>query len=117
MNMILRFLLTAVAVVILAKVLPGVGVDGYLSAVIVAVVLGLLNFFIKPLLVIFTLPVTILTLGLFLIVINGIIILLASKLIDGFRVDGILYAIIFSFLLSVLQSLLHSLLKDDKKKR
>ncbi len=116
MNMILRFLLTAIAVVILSKVLPGVSVDGYLSAVIVAVVLGLLNFFIKPLLVIFTLPVTILTLGLFLIVINGIIILLAGKLIDGFRVDGILYAIVFSFLLSVLQSLLHSLLKDDKKK-
>lgn len=112
MNMILRFLLTAVAVVILSKVLPGIGVDGYISAVVVAVVLGLLNFFIKPLLVILTLPVTILTLGLFLIVINGIIILLAGKLIDGFRVDGILYAIVFSFLLSILQSLLHSFLKE-----
>ena len=110
--MILRFLLTAVAVVILSKVLPGIGVDGYISAVVVAVVLGLLNFFIKPLLVILTLPVTILTLGLFLIVINGIIILLAGKLIDGFRVDGILYAIVFSFLLSILQSLLHSFLKE-----
>jgi putative membrane protein len=113
MNLILRFLLTAVAVVILANILPGVGVDGYVSALIVAVVLGLLNFFIKPLLVILTLPVTILTLGLFLIVINGLIIMLADKLIDGFWVDGILYAIIFSFALSILQSIFNSLLKKD----
>ncbi|MCK0155989.1 phage holin family protein [Cellulophaga sp. F20128] len=116
MNTILRVLLSAIAVVVLAKILPGVGVDSYTTAIIVAVVLSILNFFIKPLLVILTLPVTIITLGLFLLVINACIILLADYFITGFTVDGLLWAILFSVLLSVFQSLLFSILKNDKKK-
>jgi len=113
MNFILRLLLTAVAVVILAKLLPGVSVDGYLTAIIVAIVLALLNFIVKPVLVLFTLPVTILTLGLFLLIINAIIILLADGFVGGFNVDGWLIAIIFSLLLSLVQSILFSILKSD----
>ena len=115
MKFILRILLSALAVVVLAKVLPGVGVDTYTTAIIVAVVLSLLNFIVKPILVILTLPVTIITFGLFLLVINAIIILLADNLIAGFTVDSIWWALLFSLLLSFLQSILFSLLKGDKK--
>ncbi|KAB1069736.1 phage holin family protein [Tamlana haliotis] len=113
MKLLLNLLLTALGVFVLANVLSGVHVDGYMTALIVAVILGLLNIFIKPILVIFTLPITVLTLGLFLLVINAFIILIAGNLISGFSVDGIWTAILFSILLSILESILHSLLKDD----
>jgi len=114
MKLILKLLLSALAVFILAHVLPGVHVDGYTTAIIVSVVLSLLNLFVKPILVIFTLPITVLTLGLFLLIINALIILLASNLIDGFSVSSIWTAILFSILLSFLESILYSLLKEDK---
>ena len=114
MKLIIRLLLNALAVVILSYVLPGVGVDSMFTAIIVAVVLSILNFLVKPILVILTLPITILTLGLFLLVINAIIILLAANLIDGFQVTGFWWAIIFSLLLSFLQAILHSVLKEDQ---
>ncbi len=109
MIFLLRILLTAVVVVFLAKFLPGVTVAGYLTAIIVALVLALLNLIVKPILVLFTLPVTILTFGLFLIVINAIIILLADAFVDGFDVSGFWIAVLFSILLSIFQSLLFSL--------
>ena len=115
MKTILKVLLTAVAVVVLAYFLPGITVEGYGSAIIVAIVLGLLRIFIKPLLVILTLPITIVTLGLFLFVINAVIILLAGKLVDGFYVDGFWYALLFSLLLSFFQSILFSLIKEEKQ--
>lgn len=115
MNFILRLLLSALAVVILSKILPGVSVASYGIAILVAVVLSLLNFIVKPLLIILTLPVTILTLGLFLLIINALIILMADGLITGFAVDGIWWALLFSLLLSILQSLLFSFLKEEKK--
>ncbi|NJB70879.1 putative membrane protein [Saonia flava] len=113
MKMILRILLSALAVVILSKILPGVGVDSYVTAIFVAIVLGLLNFLVKPILVFFTLPVTIITFGLFLLIINAIIILLADYFIDGFQVDNLWWALLFSLLLSFLQSVLFSFLKED----
>ncbi len=114
MNFILKLILSAVAVIVLSKILPGVGVDSYVSALIVAVVLAILNAIVKPLLVFLTLPATIITLGLFLLVVNAAIILLADYFIDGFRVNGWLWALIFSVLLSIFQSILHSILKKDK---
>lgn len=114
MKFILRILLSALAVIILAYVLPGVGVDSFVTAILVAVVLSLLNFLVKPILVILTLPITILTLGLFLLVINALIILMAAHFIDGFQVGSIWWAILFSLLLSLLQSILYSILKEDK---
>ncbi|MDX1271404.1 phage holin family protein [Bizionia paragorgiae] len=113
MKLIVRLLLSALAVVVLANILNGVSVDGYVTAIIVALVLSILNLFVKPILVILTLPITILTLGLFLIIVNALVILLADNLISGFAVDGIWWAVLFSILLSVLQSLLHSFLNDD----
>ncbi|MCL4152716.1 UNVERIFIED_CONTAM: hypothetical protein GTU68_028204 [Idotea baltica] len=113
MKLILRILLSALAVILLANFLPNVSVDSYVTAIIVAIVLSLLNFLVKPILVILTLPVTILTFGLFLLIINAIIILLADYLIAGFNVEGIWWALLFSLLLSFLQSILFSLLKED----
>jgi len=115
MKFIIKLLLNALAVVVLSKVLNGVSVDSYTTAIIVAVVLSVLNLIVKPFLILLTLPITIVTLGLFLLVVNALIILLADNLIDGFSVDGIWTAILFSILLSILQSILHSLLKKDKK--
>lgn len=115
MNLIIRLLLNALAVFVLANVLTGVTVDGYVGAIIVAIVLSILNLLVKPILVILTLPITIITLGLFLLVINACIILLADKLVDGFGVANFWIAILFSILLSILQSLLQSFIKDSKK--
>jgi putative membrane protein len=114
MNTIIKILLTAVAVVVLSKFLPGVTVDGFVTAIIVAVVLALLKFIVRPILVILTLPVTIITFGLFLFVINAIIILIADYFVGGFSVSGVWIALLFSILLSIFQSILFSLLKDDK---
>ena len=111
----MKLILSAVAVILIAKILPGVSLDNYTTAIIVAAVIAILNVLVKPILIIFTLPITIVTLGLFLLIINAIIIVLADKLIDGFGVSSIWTALLFSILLSILQSILHSLLKEDKK--
>ncbi|RFN59639.1 phage holin family protein [Marixanthomonas ophiurae] len=114
MNTLLKLLLTAVAVVVLAKILPGVAVEGYISAIIVAIVIALLRFIVKPILVILTLPVTIITLGLFLLIINAIIILMADWFVGGFAVANIWWALLFSLLLSFLQSVLFSFIDTEK---
>jgi len=113
MKLIIRILLSALAVVILSKILPGVGVDSYSTAIIVAIVLGLLNFIVKPIMIILTLPITILTLGLFLLIINALIILLADRFITVFTVDSIWWALLFSLLLTFLESIFFSFLKED----
>ncbi len=115
MKLILRLLLNAVAVIVIANILSGIHVDGYVTAIIVAAVISILNLIVKPILVILTLPITVVTLGLFLFVINGCIILLADKFIDGFSVRSLGMAIMFSILLSILQWILQSFLSNDKK--
>ncbi|MFZ2282264.1 MAG: phage holin family protein [Lutibacter sp.] len=112
MNFILKIVLTAVAVLVIAHFLPGVSVVNFTSAVIVAVVLALLRMTVKPLLIILTLPVTIVTFGLFLLVINALIILLADNLIDGFNVTGFWIALLFSLILSLFESILFSFLDE-----
>ncbi|SFW62526.1 putative membrane protein [Sinomicrobium oceani] len=116
MNTILRVLLTALAVVVIAKILPGVSVDSYPTAILVAVVLALLNLIVKPILVILTLPITIITLGLFLLIINAVVILITDSLVSGFQVENIWWALLFSLLLSFLQSILHSFLKENTER-
>lgn len=110
-NTLIKILLSAIAVIVLAKILPGIDVSGFLTAVIVAAVLILLNLFVKPLLIIFTLPVTFFTFGLFLLVINALIILICDALVSGFQVSGFWYALLFSILLSIVQSVLFALTK------
>jgi putative membrane protein len=101
MGFLVKLLVNALAVVISAYLLSGVFVDSLITAVIVALVLGLLNSFVKPILLILTLPITILTLGLFYLVLNVIIIYIADYFIGGFRVDGFVPALLFSFVLAL----------------
>lgn len=111
-NLILRIIFSTIAVLGAAYVLPGVSVMGFGTALMVAIVLGLLNAFVRPILTFLSLPVTILTLGLFLLVINVIIIKIADALIDGFSVENWVYALVFGFLVSIITSVLNSFLKD-----
>jgi len=113
MNYIFKVLLTAFAVLVIAKILPGVTVDSYGTAIWVAFIVGVLFSILKPILVILTLPVTILTLGLFLFVINAALILLANSWIDGFSVSGFWTALLFSIILSFFESILHKILEKD----
>jgi putative membrane protein len=114
MNFILRIVVTAIVAFGLSYVLSsGIHIDKFTTALILALVLAVLNAFLKPLLIILTLPITILTFGLFLFVINAGIIMLASKFVDGFKVDGFWWALLFSLLLSTLTSLLYK--KEGEK--
>lgn len=113
MNLIIRLLITAVVAFLLTKILPGVQLESFGVAIIFAIVLGVLNLIVKPLLNILGLPLTIITLGLFSLVINAIIILIADYFIDGMVVDGFLWAFIFSIGLSVVTSLANSMFSDD----
>ena len=114
MNLIIKIVVTAILVMLIATFIPGIHVAGFTTALIVAVVLGLLNIFIKPILVVLTLPATVFTLGLFLLVINAVIILLCANIVGGFRVDSFWTALLFSIILSVLQSIMYKLLGNDK---
>lgn len=111
-NVIVRLLLSALAVFICAMILPGADVDGFLIALVVAGVLAVLNVLVKPLLVVLTIPITILTLGLFLLVINTVLVMLASWLVPGFNVDGFWWALVFSLLLSVINAVFGGLQKS-----
>ncbi|WP_080779833.1 phage holin family protein [Chryseobacterium phocaeense] len=112
MNLIIRLLITAIVAYLLTKVLPGVHFEGFSSAIIFAIVLGILNIFVKPILGLLGLPLTIITLGLFALVINAVIILIADYFIDSMVVDGFWWALIFSVLLSFVTSLASSMFSD-----
>ncbi len=109
MNWIAKLFANAVAVILTAYILPGVHVKDFLTAILVAVILALLNNFLKPILIILTIPVTILTLGLFLLVINAVIILLADDLIDEFVVNSFWWALLFSIIMSFFTSIFNRL--------
>ena len=115
MNIILKLLITAAVAYGLTQLLSGVHITDFKAAIIFAVVLAVLNTIVRPLLIIFTIPITIVTLGLFLLVINALMILLADKLMDSITVKGFWWALIFSILLSVVSSAAESLFKKDKE--
>lgn len=104
MKTIINIIITTILVVVIAYFMPGIRVDGFMTAIIVALVLGLLNIFVKPILVFLTLPATIFTLGLFLLVINAVIILLCEQLVGGFHVASFWSALLFSLVLSFCQA-------------
>lgn len=107
MGLIIRILISAVAVYVASLFIPGISVTGGVSTyLVVAIVLGLLNAFIKPILTILTIPITIITLGLFLIVINVLMVYLAAYLVPGFSVSGFIAALLFSIVVSLVTSLI-----------
>jgi len=112
MNWLTKLFLTTILVIFLAYILPGVEIYSFWSALGVALVLAFLNTFLKPLLIIITIPFTIITFGLFLLVINAFIILIADAMIDGFVVNGFWWALVFSLVLSFINSLFN---KDKKE--
>jgi len=112
MGILIKLLLGSIAVIITSYLLPGVTVANFGSALIVAAVLALLNATLKPLLIILTIPVTVVTLGLFLLVINGAIILLADALVPGFLVDGFFWALLFSLIMALLMYIFEGLVKN-----
>lgn len=115
MRFLLKILITTVNAFILAHILPGIKIDNFFDAVIVAIVLAILDAFVKPLLILLTLPATILTLGLFLFVINAVIILIAEHFVAGFHVQHFGYALLFSILLSFFNSFVHKQAFKEKE--
>ena len=114
MNFILRLLISGIIAYVLSKILSGIHISDIVTAIIFALVLACLNAIIKPILVFLTLPITVVTLGLFLFVINALIILLADKLLDGIRVDGFWWALLFSIILSIFSSAMNAVFADKK---
>jgi len=106
MNPVIKILISTIAIVVGAWLLPGVQIQDFLSAIVLAIILAVLNSYLKPILILFTLPVTVVTLGLFLLVINAIIILVADRLMTDFHVDGFWWALAFSLVLSATTSIL-----------
>ncbi len=109
MKILVHILVSAIAVFVAARILPGVKVDGFTTALIVAVVLGAVNAIVRPILFILTLPINILTLGLFTFVIIGLCVELVAKLVPGFSVASFWWALAFGLVLSVLTAFLHGL--------
>ncbi|MBT4277750.1 phage holin family protein [Candidatus Falkowbacteria bacterium] len=108
---ILNWLIMALSILIAAYIVPGVTISGIWAALWLAIFLALVNVILKPLLILITLPINILTLGLFTFVINALLILLSSTVIKGFEVSGFLAAILFSILLSIISYILGALIK------
>ena len=114
MGFIIKVLVTAIAAYGAAYVLEGVSISDVPTTIIVALVLALLNTFIKPVLILLTIPVTIATLGLFLLIINALMVKWAAALVDGFTVDGWWSALLFSLIVSVISYILHALAGRDR---
>ncbi len=117
MTLILRLTFNALGLILISKFIPGIVVDDFYTALIAALVLGILNVFIRPILLILTLPITILTLGLFALVLNGLLFLFAASFIDGFRVDGFFTALIGSILMSIISTIGNQWLKSDDSRK
>ena len=105
-GILVQILLGGLSVLITSYLLPGVNVDDFLTGIVIAALIALLNITVKPILVILTIPITIVTLGLFLIVINALLILIAAKIVPGFTVDGFWWAVLFGLILGLINSLL-----------
>jgi len=115
MKFVMRVIVTSVVAFGLSYILNGVEILTFWTAIILAIVLAILNAILKPLLILLTFPITIVTFGLFLFVINALIILLADYFVDGFKVNGFWWALLFSLLLSIVTSVLYKEDKDEKE--
>lgn len=105
MNLLLRLIFNALGLLLIAELVKGIEVEGFYPAIIAAFVLGILNIIIRPILLILTLPITILTLGLFALVVNGALFWFASSFIEGFKVDNFWYALLGSILMSIVSTI------------
>ena len=117
MGILINLLVSGVVVLISAYIIPGVKVDGFFTAVVVAVVLALVNAFIEPIVLFLTLPINILTLGLFTIVVEALMVMIVAAVVPGFLVCGWISAILFAIVLSLINSILFGMAPKKKGKR
>lgn len=108
MNILINWILSAMAVFAASYIFPGIHVENFQAALVAAIVIGIFNSILKPILIILTLPITVLTLGLFTFVIQALLILLADQLVPGFAVDGFFWALVLSLVLTLVNALLHN---------
>jgi len=107
MRFLINWLITTIAILISAHFLPGVAIRSFKAAVVTALVLGLINAIIRPILIVLTFPLTILTLGLFIFVLNALLVLLTSAIVPGFDVRNFWWALLFSLVFSLVSFILH----------
>ncbi|MFA5776611.1 MAG: phage holin family protein [Patescibacteria group bacterium] len=111
MKFIIRLIINALAVYLTSNLLAGISIDGFVTAIVVAVVLGIVNTLVKPILLLLTFPINFLTLGLFTWVINALMVVLVDYIVPGFSVSSFLWALLFSLVLSVISSILNKMIK------
>lgn len=111
MKFIINLLINGFAVFIAAYLLPGIKIDSFITAIIVSIGLGIVNTLIRPILLLFTLPLTLVTFGLFIFIINGLLVLLVSTFVPGFKVQSFFWAMAFSAVLWAVNFVFHSLTK------
>jgi putative membrane protein len=111
MNFLLQWVVYTLAIVITAYFLPGVHITGIMAAFFAAVIIGLVNAFIRPVLIILTLPINIVTFGLFILVINALLIMLSAWLVPGFVINGFWWAILFGIVLAIVSCFLSGIIK------
>lgn len=116
MTLLLVWILNAVALLVVAYVLPGIVVASFGSAMLAALVLGLINSLVKPFLILLTLPITIVTLGLFLLVLNALMFWFAGSILTGFQVNGFWWAVGGAILYSLISGFLSNLINNDDSK-
>lgn len=114
MKFLVKLVIGSLAVIFTSFLLPGVNIDDAFTAVLVAFVISLLNAFVKPILVLLTIPVTVFTFGIFLLVINALMIMLAARIVPGFSVSGFWSALFFSILLSLITSIMEAITKEER---
>ena len=117
LGLLIRWLLSALALVLTSKIVPGITFDNITALLIAAIVLGLVNAIVRPILVFFTLPLTFLTLGLFLLVVNAITFGLAAWLVPGFSVNGFVPALIGSIVMAILSFVFSMFIKPGEEKK
>ncbi len=117
MKFIIQLIISTLAILITAYLLPGVEIvnGNFFTALIVAAVLSFLNVVIKPIMIVLTIPITVVTLGFFLLVINALMVMLASNIVEGFHVNGFWSALFFSLILSIVTSILESVKQRDEQ--
>lgn len=114
MRFVLQWLVSTLAIIITAYLLPGVSVAGFFAALVTALVVGLVNAIVRPVLILLTLPLNVLTLGLFTLVINALLIMLAAVIVPGFAVQGFWWALLFGIVLAIVNFALSPLLNSSK---
>ncbi len=106
MNLIIRLIILIIAVYVASYIIPGIKIDSSQTLIVVSIVLGIINAFVKPVLVLLTFPLTVITLGIFLLILNGLLVILVGTIVPGFHVGGLFSAILFSIVVSLTSSLL-----------